>query len=140
MGVKVSSLQNFSELVQKMPDLSAPVFRVPDLRPPNLAEYAVKAIYEEIADFEASLDSDHEIGMPVVGGPAGLCVHVREVYRFGSDKLVFVGVDSDHKPVRLIQHLTQLNLLMLAAPKMGPAAVRIGFHAPSQETAGAAAG
>lgn len=133
MGVKVSSLQNFSDLVQKIPDFSAPAFRVPDLTPPNLAEYAVEAIYEEIAAFEASLDSDHEVGMPVVGGPAGLCVHVREVYRFGNDKLVFVGVDSGERPVRLIQHLSQLNLLMLAAPKIGPVAARIGFHAPTGE-------
>jgi hypothetical protein len=126
------------------PNLSIPVPTMADysrtladisrsLTPPNMAEYAVKAIYEEIADFEASLDADHEVGMPIVGGPAGLCVHVREVYRFGTDKLVFVGIDSDQRPVRLIQHLTQLNLLMLAAPKLGPVAVRIGFHAAAAE-------
>ena len=97
-----------------------------------MAEYAIKAIYEEIADFEATLDEDHELGMPVVGGPAGLCVHVRKVYRYGTDKLVFVGVDSSRKPVRLIQHLSQLNLLMLAAPKIEEVAVRIGFALPNE--------
>jgi hypothetical protein len=121
-------------LIPKVPDLSPRVFptvpRLEHLTPPNMAEYAVQAIYEEIADFEDSLDTDHEVGMPIVGGPAGLCVHVREVYRFGTDKLVFVGIDSDQNPVRLIQHLTQLNLLLLAAPKLGSVAVRIGFHAP----------
>jgi hypothetical protein len=121
-------------MIPKMPDLAERIANIPELNRahtrPNMAEYAVKAIYEEIADFEATLDADHEIGMPIVGGPAGLCVHVREVSRFGTDKLVFVGIDSDQKPVRLIQHLTQLNLLMLAAPKIGPVAVRIGFHAP----------
>src|SRR6185369_2862732 len=119
---------DFGDMEAKMPDLSAFKPAVPDvthladinrrLTPPNMAEYAVKAIYEEIADFEDSLDSDHEVGMPIVGGPAGLCVHVREVYRFGTDKLVFVGIDSDQRPVRLIQHLSQLNFLMLAAPKL----------------------
>lgn len=104
---------------------------LPDLRPPNMAAYAVKAIYKEIADFEASLDDEQELGMPIVGGPMGLCVHVREIYRYGTDKLVFAGIDSDHRPVRLIQHLSQLNLLMLAAPKLGEEAVRIGFHAPA---------
>jgi hypothetical protein len=135
---------NFNGMVPKMPDLSTFKPAIPDsaahladinrrLTPPNMAEYAVKAIYEEIADFEASLDADHEVGMPVVGGPAGLCVHVREVYRFGTDKLVFVGIDSDQRPVRLIQHLSQLNFLMLAAPKLGIEAVRIGFHAVAAE-------
>ena len=111
--------------------LRAPSLDLKAIRPPNMAEYAVKAIYEEIADFEACLDAEHEVGMPIVGGPAGLCVHVREVYRFGTDKLVFVGISSDGNPVRLIQHLSQLNFLMLAAPKLGDQAVRIGFHEPS---------
>ena len=123
---------DFAALTAKMPS----VLDYADIGPielPNMAEYAVKAIYEEISDFEATLDSDHEIGMPIVGGPVGLCVHVREVYRFGTDKLVFVGIDGDQNPVRLIQHLTQLNLLMLAAPRIGPIAVRIGFHAPAEQ-------
>lgn len=113
-------------------DTNIPYFEPKALLPPNMAEYAVNAIYEEIADFESTLDSEHELGMPVVGGPAGLCVHVREVYRYGTDKLVFVGIDSHSKPVRLIQHLSQLNLLMLAAPKLGETAARIGFHGPEE--------
>lgn len=130
MGNDLSNI-DLSAMMPKMPDYSATLADVHRrLTPPNMAEYAVKAIYEEIADFEATLDADHEIGMPIVGGPAGLCVHVREVYRFGTDKLVFVGIDADQNPVRLIQHLSQLNLLMLAAPKIGAVAVRIGFHAP----------
>ncbi len=122
-------------LMSKMPSTLDYITDIPIPKPPNMAEYAVEAIYEEIADFEAKLDADHEIGMPVVGGPAGLCVHVREVYRYGTDKLVFVGIDSEQKPVRLIQHLSQLNVLMLAAPKIGPVAVRIGFHAPDATSA-----
>lgn len=125
---------DFAAMTAKLPSVADYVRDIGPISPPNMAEYAVKAIYEEIADFEATLDSDHEVGMPIVGGPVGLCVHVREVYRFGTDKLVFVGIDSDQNPVRLIQHLSQLNLLMLAAPKIGLAAVRIGFHAPENES------
>jgi hypothetical protein len=128
----LSNLANLGDTIRRvgapLPNLAIPEFKMPKM--PNMAEYAVDAIYEEIAAFEASLDQDHEVGMPIVGGPAGLCVHVREVYRFGTDKLVFVGVDGHRRPVRLIQHLSQLNLLMLAAPKLGEIAVRIGFHEP----------
>jgi hypothetical protein len=113
---------------QSNPGLIAPI------RPivPNMAEFAIKAIHEEIADFESSLDDDHEIGMPIVGGPSGLCIHVREIYRYGTDKLVFAGLDSNGSPVRLVQHLSQLNFLMLSAPKIGKKATRIGFHEPEQ--------
>src|SRR5690242_10851924 len=91
---------NLAAIMPKMPSALDHVRDIAIPLPPNMAEYAVKAIYEEIADFEAALDADHEVGMPIVGGPSGLCVHVREVYRFGTDKLVFVGIDSEQRPVR----------------------------------------
>jgi hypothetical protein len=103
------------------------------LMPPNMAESAVGAIYEEIGDFEASLDDLHEMGMSIVGGPAGVCLHVRRIYRYGTDKLVFDGIDSDGRPLRLIQHLSQLNFLMMSAKKIGNTAARIGFHSPNAD-------
>lgn len=103
------------------------------LTPPNMAEYAVDAIYKEISDFESSLDEDHEMGMSIVGGPAGVCLHVREIYRYGTDKLVFDGVNSDGSPLRLMQHLSQLNFLMISAKKIGQTAARIGFHEPQSD-------
>ena len=134
MDIGKLKFPNISWSAAAMPKLETSI--IPNLNsimPLNMAEYAVDAIYEEIADFEASLDENHEVGMPIVGGPANLCVHVREVYRFGTDKLVFVGVDSDQNPVRLIQHLSQLNFLMLAAKKLTETAVRIGFHSAAED-------
>jgi hypothetical protein len=132
MSTDFSTL-NLAALAPRIPDISSHIANIGPLTRPNMAEYAVDAIYKEIADFEAKLDSGHEIGMPIVGGPSGLCVHVREVYRYGTDKLVFVGIDGSQNPVRLIQHLTQLNLLMIAVPKIGPEAARIGFHSAKRE-------
>jgi Family of unknown function (DUF6173) len=97
---------------------------------PNPAKNAIDAIFQEIADFELGLDDEHELGMSVVGGPTGLCIHVREVYRFGNDKLIFNGIDTNHSPVRLVQHISQLNFLMLAVKIAGDEPVRIGFHVP----------
>jgi hypothetical protein len=121
-----SGLRNFANLTRPitLPDIKL-------IRPPNPAKLAVEAIYEEIADFEASLDENHEMGLSIVGGPAGVCLHVREVYRYGTDKLVFNGINSDGSPLRLVQHLSQLNFLMISAKKIGETAVRIGFHEPT---------
>jgi Family of unknown function (DUF6173) len=103
------------------------------LETPNPAKWAVEAIYKEIADFEASLDDNHEMGMSIVGGPTGVCLHVREIYRYGTDKLVFDGINSDGSPLRLMQHLSQLNFLMISAKKIGKTAARIGFHEPQSD-------
>ena len=71
--------------------------------------------------------------MSIVGGPAGLCLHVREIYRYGTDKLVFDGISSEGSPLRLMQHLSQLSFLMVAAKKIGDKAARIGFHEPQED-------
>jgi hypothetical protein len=126
----------FDSRLRNLANLARPL-EVPKIAPiarPNPAKWAVEAIYTEIADFEASLDDDHEMGMSIVGGPAGVCLHVREIYRYGTDKLVFDGVNSDGSPLRLMQHLSQLNFLMIAAKKVGEMAVRIGFHEPTETT------
>ena len=101
--------------------------------PLTMAKYAVDAVYKEILDFEASLDDNHEMGMSIVGGPAGVCLHVREIYSYGTDKLVFDGMNSDGSPLRLMQHLSQLNFLMISAKKIGQTAARIGFHEPQSD-------
>ena len=98
-----------------------------------MAAFAVKAIYEEIADFESALDDNHEIGMSIVGGPSGVCLHVRDIYSYGTDKLVFDGINFDGSPLRLMQHLSQLNFLMISAKKIGDTASRIGFHEPKSD-------
>lgn len=103
------------------------------LETPNPAKWAVEAICEEIADFEACLDDNHEMAMSIVGGPTGVCLHVRMIRRYGTDKLVFDGINSDGNPLRLMQHLSQLNFLMISAKKIGETAVRIGFHEPQSD-------
>jgi hypothetical protein len=120
--VPANALMSFAEFLPRI-DIPKPI---------NIAELSAEAVWDEIATFEATLDDAHELGVCIVGGPAGLCVHVREVGWRNGNALIFSGVDGESRPVRLMQHLTQLNFLMVAVPKIGPVAVRIvGFHAPT---------
>ena len=132
------SFQRRSDLFAQIGTLDSSILDMPSyeqnyLRPTNFAKEAVDAIYDEISGFESALDEEHESGMSIVGGPAGVCLHVRKVYRYGSDKLVFDGINTDGSPLRLMQHLSQLNFLMISAKKIGETASRIGFHTPKSD-------
>ena len=105
--------------------------QIPELKLRNRAVDALEAIIQEIRVFEENLGPDHEIGMPIIGGPSGLLIHIRTVRVIDDDKLTFNGFDSDSNPVRLVQHLSQLNFLMLAVKKLAEKPARIGFHVPS---------
>ena len=95
---------------------------------PNSAKYALECLTEEIDKFQEVLSNTHEVGMAVVGGPVGLFVHIRRFYSRGNDKLVFEGFDGQGNPTKLIQHLTQLNIILVSVPKLDDKSYRMGFH------------
>lgn len=99
------------------------------LKSPNPAERAVEHIKEEITAFEANLSNDEEVGGIIIGAPGGTVFHIVKFYVLNMDILVFVGVNEHGKPQRLIQHITQLSILLTALPKIGITPRRIGFQA-----------
>lgn len=96
----------------------------------NPAEWAFVRISRLIQDFESGLDENHEVGAHMVGGPGDGVFQVRDVGFWGPDFILFMGVNDHGKPIRLIQHYTQLNVLLSAMPKpeAKTPARRIGFQ------------
>lgn len=96
----------------------------------NPAEWAFVRLSRLIQDFESKLDEDHEIGARIVNGPGDGAFHMRDVGFWGPDFILFMGVNENGRPIRLIQHYTQLNVLLsaMAKPKPEEPARRIGFQ------------
>lgn len=96
----------------------------------NPAEWAFVRLSRLIQDFESKLDEDHEVGARIVNGPADSAFHMRDLGFWGPDFILFMGVNETGRPIRLIQHYTQLNVLLNAMPKPQPQepARRIGFQ------------
>jgi hypothetical protein len=105
---------------------------IPDLSPPksqlNPASWTYERLVKQIQDFESGLSSDEEIGARLVGTPGAGVLHVEDAGYWGPDLLFFYGTNEHGKAVQLIQHYTQVNLLLTALPKEGPEPRRIGFH------------
>ena len=95
----------------------------------NPAEWAFVRLSKLIQEFEDNLDKDEEIGASVVGLPGTGTMQIVDVGFWGPDLIIFFGRNGDGKPVRLIQHYTQANVLLSAVKKPEEReARRIGFQ------------
>lgn len=90
------------------------------------AEWAYERVILYIKKFEEQLDSDHEVGMGFAGSDQG-ALHIMGVGFFEPDIITFYGVDPSGARTQLVQHVSQLNVMLKAAPKMQETAARIGF-------------
>ncbi len=93
------------------------------------AQWAYERLVLYIQNFEEQLDSDHEIGMGFAGGEVGV-MRIQGIGFFAPDILTFYGEDMDGAKTQLVQHVSQLNVLLRAAPKDSNADApnRIGFQ------------
>jgi len=95
----------------------------------NPAEWAFVRLSKLIEDFENGLDKDDEVGARIVGLPGDGTMTIDDVGFWGPDFIMFLGKNGDGKPVRLIQHYTQINVLLDASKKPEEReARRIGFQ------------
>lgn len=91
------------------------------------AEWAYQRLILYVQKFEERLDADHEVGMGFAGSDAGT-LHIKGMGYFAPDIVTFYGVDQNGQRTQLIQHVSQLNVMLKAAPKLHEKADRIGFQ------------
>ena len=95
----------------------------------NPAEWAFVRLSKLIDDFEKSLDKDEEVAAHIVGVPGDGTMQIEDVGFWGPDFILFTGKNPDGRPVRLIQHYAQINVLLNARKKPEEReARRIGFQ------------
>jgi hypothetical protein len=95
----------------------------------NPAEWAFVRLSKLIEDFEKGLDRDEEIAAHLVGTPGDATMQIEDVGFWGPDFILFSGKNVDGRPVRLIQHYAQINVLLNARKKPEEReARRIGFQ------------
>lgn len=93
------------------------------------AEWAYERLILYIKKFEETLDGDHEIAMGFTGGDIGV-MRIEGMGYFDPDIITFYGTDPSGAKTQLVQHVTQLNVMLRALPKQVEAAepIRIGFR------------
>jgi hypothetical protein len=93
----------------------------------NPAAWAYERIIKYIREFEDGLDENHEVGARLVSFGQTLTFHIEDMGYHGPDIITFYGIAENEEHVQLIQHISQLSVLLVAVKKLGKKAKRIGF-------------
>lgn len=117
--------------------LVSPIFDPVLLEPPRdytYADYTYEVIMERIKDFEDTLDDDHEVSLQLASFGQSVTLAVTSIGYSNPTTLVFHGFVGNQRAT-LIQHVSQLNFLLLATQKAEPAKPprRIGFAVSAED-------
>ncbi|MDZ5453900.1 DUF6173 family protein [Labrys sedimenti] len=105
-----------------------PQFSPVALPPPaNSARWMHERIIKSIIEFEKKLDDKTEVGGRLVNFGARETIAIDDVGFWGPDLVIFYGKNADGHPVELLQHVTQINVLLVAIPAETETPRRIGF-------------
>jgi hypothetical protein len=94
------------------------------------AEWAYERLILYIQNFEEQLDNTQEVAMGFAGGDVGI-LRIEGIGYFDPDLVTFYGTDDDGAKTQLIQHVSQLNVMLRAEPRENPSDAppnRIGFR------------
>ncbi|MEM6659115.1 MAG: DUF6173 family protein, partial [Pseudomonadota bacterium] len=80
------------------------------------AQWAYERLILYIQNFEKTLDADHEVAMGFTGGDAGV-MRIEGMGYFDPDIITFYGSDGTGARTQLVQHVSQLNVMLRALPK-----------------------
>ena len=120
---------NIDSFVPQLPKID-----IPDMPTQHMwSDTQFNIIRRYIEDFEASLDSEHEVGMMLTNFGQSVLMQVTNITYEKSVLLVFYGyVNGRH--ATLIQHIDQLNFLLTSIDKEPDRPKRkIGFELPEAE-------
>ena len=130
-GVLASEIAD--KILQPLP-LDLPNINIPTIRNYSLADYTYEVIMDRIKEFEDDLDDEHEVAVQLAAFGQSVVLSVTGITYSNPSTLVFHGYVGDQNAT-LIQHVNQLNFLLLAVKKADPEKPprRIGFALPSED-------
>ena len=96
---------------------------------PNLASEFHHRLIEWINDFHKSLDEEHDVGVRLVSFGQSVTFHLEDISYWNPSLISFVGQTENGEPVELIQHVTQISVLLLKMKRQSvqPPKKPIGF-------------
>lgn len=102
--------------------------------PSQYADLEYEVIMHRIKEFENGLDNEHEAALQLASFGQSITMAVTDIGYSNPNTIVFYGLVNGQKAT-LIQHVSQLNFLLLSVPKADPKNPprRIGFAAPTED-------
>ena len=96
---------------------------------PSAAECMFKKLMAHIADFERGLNKDQEVGASMVSF-GSKPFYIGGIGYHGNDMIIFYGTSTRGQPIKLMQHVTQTNVMLtiMVRRKGHKVPKRIGFR------------
>ncbi len=117
----------------KFPDLSRTLNQIsvsmPPIKNPQLADHQFEILRNTIIKFQSTLGEDEEVAVLLSSFGQSVTVYVNSISYSNPCLLHFYGYLESGPRVELVQHVNQLNFLLMAIKKPDPdlPARRIGF-------------
>jgi len=101
----------------------------------NRASEFHRRLVEWINSFSAGLDEQHEVGVRLVSFGQTLVFRLDDLGYWNPSLICFYGETDDGNPVELIQHVSQISVLLMKVPRKDPSKPKqpIGFHATEDQ-------
>lgn len=114
---------NLTHLIK--PDIIPPQIEIPkieslDIVNPNLASEFYKRLTTKINDFNRELENEYEVGLMLVNFGQSITFHVEDLGYWNPSLITFSGHTEDGDPVELIQHTTQISVLLMKLKREEP--------------------
>lgn len=95
----------------------------------STAEQVAMHLYNEIQRYQQNLSDTEDVAMMLTQFNESIQIFVKGIGYSGYNLVCFHGEDKDGKPLELIQHVQQLNFLLMVVPKPKPETPKrqIGF-------------
>jgi len=86
----------------------------------NYASEFHRRLTNWINDFNASLDEEHEVGVRLVTFGQSITFRLDDIGYWNPSLISFHGLTEDGHPVELIQHVSQISILLMTLPRKDP--------------------
>ena len=97
-------------------------------KPNDPAAWMHQRLVHQVMEFEKNLGPEHEVGGRFVEGPSGEPLHLSNIASWGPDMILFMGEFPDGRKWELMQHYSQVSMLLVAVRKINDEPRRIGFE------------
>lgn len=98
----------------------------------NAGRYDAAEIFKylmlRVKQFQASLSENEEIGLQLANFGLAAQIHIRSIGYKNPNLIEFHGVNVDDHEVTLVQHISQLNFMLIAVKPIEEKPYRIGFR------------
>jgi hypothetical protein len=102
------------------PELKARQRQAADFKNPNSTSEICKVVIKWIQDFEATVDEDHEFWVRLVNFGEKTQFNLKQIDYSSSPLVLFKGITETGQPVELIQHISQISILLTKLPRENP--------------------